>query len=376
MRSLLATALLTAACGQPSGSLTEPQEGVGATSPAVTTEAAQHFVLDHARMPGGTPVAIEIRDGRIAGVWPEPPDGLPRIDLEDRYVAPAFIDSHVHLAFRFGVDAVNRGVTELAREGVIGGVDLAAPSSTLPAFAEAEHWLAAGPMVTPLMGYPTQSWGAGGYGREVGGIAAIESAIDDLVDAGIDVVKVPIEGSLVFTAQELEAVVSHAHGHGLLVAVHALGDAEAMMAAEAGADLLAHTPADALSESTIAAWADRGVVSTLAAFGGGRIALENLRRLHDAGATVLYGTDLGNATYVGINPDEVALLLEAGLSPAEILDAGTRTPAQWWGMDSLGALAPGRAASLLVLDVDPLEDPSTLSEPAAVYADGVLVAGA
>ena len=44
-----------------------------------------------------------------------------------------------------------------------------------------------------------------------------------------------------------------------------------------------------------------------------RTALENLRRFHDAGGTVIYGTDLGNgAIPAGIHTRELLLLREAG----------------------------------------------------------------
>ena len=47
-------------------------------------------------------------------------------------------------------------------------------------------------------------------------------------------------------------------------------------------------------------------------------------------------------------------------------------PATFWGMDELGAIAPGKAASLLVLNDDPRSVPLTLAAPAAVFIDGVL----
>ena len=39
-------------------------------------------------------------------------------------------------------------------------------------------------------------------------------------------------------------------------------------------------------------------------------------------------------------------------------------------MDELGAIAPGKAASLLVLDADPLTEPLALTKPAQVYIRG------
>jgi imidazolonepropionase-like amidohydrolase len=64
------------------------------------------------------------------------------------------------------------------------------------------------------------------------------------------------------------------------------------------------------------------------------------------------------------------MLLLAGLSPAEILHAGTRAPADYWGLADLGAIEVGRSASLLVLDRDPLVDPLVLAEPSEVWSRG------
>jgi imidazolonepropionase-like amidohydrolase len=149
------------------------------------------------------------------------------------------------------------------------------------------------------------------------------------------------------------------------VAMHALGDADARTAAEAGADVLAHTPTAALSPETLASWNGKAVISTLSAFSG------DVAALKAAGATVLYGTDFGNTRDAGISVEEIAALVDAGLTPAEVLAAGTTAPAAFWGLDDLGAIAAGKEASLLVLGADPLVDPSVLAAPEAVYLAGV-----
>ena len=113
------------------------------------------------------------------------------------------------------------------------------------------------------------------------------------------------------------------------------------------------------------------MISTLRAFGGSAATVDNLRRLKAAGVTVLYGTDLGNTRDARIDPTELDLLAQAGLEPAEVLAAGTTAPAAFWGLDGLGTLAPGQAASLLVLDADPTKEPGTLSRPVMVVLDGV-----
>ncbi len=367
---------MTVGCGSapPSGPNVATRSA-SAVSPraALPTEEATHFVLTGARLPGGRAVELEIRDGVITRLAEAAP-GVPRIDLGGRTITPGFIDSHVHLAYAFGPEGVAVGQARLAERGVIAGVDLAAPMTAMDGF-EGERWLTAGPMITAPRGYPTRSWGADGFGLEVSGTAAVRDAVDRLADAGARVIKVPLEHGPALRESELEALVEQAHARGLKVAAHALGDAAAARAAALGIDVLAHTPLEPLSEATALAWRGRAVVSTLMAFGGSQTAVDNLRRLHEAGAIVLYGTDLGNSPVLGIDVEELALLRRAGLRPAEVLEAATSRPAEWWGLDPLGALEPGRAATLLVLENDPLAQPDTLARPHAVYLDGVRLAG-
>ncbi|HYF40343.1 MAG TPA: amidohydrolase family protein, partial [Gemmatimonadales bacterium] len=53
---------------------------------------------------------------------------------------------------------------------------------------------------------------------------------------------------------------------------------------------------------------------------------------------------------------ELELLVRAGLTPREALRAATRDGAVLLGVDSLGLLAPGKVADLVVLTRDPLRD--------------------
>jgi imidazolonepropionase-like amidohydrolase len=150
--------------------------------------------------------------------------------------------------------------------------------------------------------------------------------------------------------------------------VHALSNASALAAAQAGVDVLAHTPVEPLDDATVAAWRGRAVISTLAAFGGSADAVHNLARLRAAGVTVLYGTDLGNTRDPGPSADEVKLLRAAGLDDAAITEAMTTAPLAFWGL-SVGPAA-GREATFVVLDGDPRRDASVLLHPRAVYVRG------
>lgn len=89
------------------------------------------------------------------------------------------------------------------------------------------------------------------------------------------------------------------------------------------------------------------------------------------------GSDAGGYGY-GQNLMELELMVEAGMSPAQAIEA-TRRAAECLGLeDEVGTLEPGKQADLLVLDGDPLEDIGTvrrLDRLLPVMQDGVPVAG-
>ncbi|HEY7739073.1 MAG TPA: amidohydrolase family protein [Steroidobacteraceae bacterium] len=102
--------------------------------------------------------------------------------------------------------------------------------------------------------------------------------------------------------------------------------------------------------------------------------MDNLRRLVDAGVTVVMGTDAGNiGTLHGPSIHrEFALMSAAGLTPAEILRTATVNGARALGLaDSAGRIAPGMRADLVLLDADPLADPVNLQRVRVVVKDGV-----
>ncbi|MDX2058267.1 MAG: amidohydrolase family protein [Gemmatimonadales bacterium] len=84
-----------------------------------------------------------------------------------------------------------------------------------------------------------------------------------------------------------------------------------------------------------------------------RLAL--VKALSDAGAPLLVGTDVSGAGYTV--HQEMALFVEAGLTPYQALVAATREPARYLGLEGdFGIVAPGARADLVLLDANPLED--------------------
>jgi hypothetical protein len=93
------------------------------------------------------------------------------------------------------------------------------------------------------------------------------------------------------------------------------------------------------------------------------------------GVLLMAGTDVGLPhLFPGFSlHDELALLVEAGLSPLEALQAATRNTAQAVGLgDELGTVEVGKLADLVLLDADPLAAITNTTRIAAVVANGRL----
>jgi imidazolonepropionase-like amidohydrolase len=95
--------------------------------------------------------------------------------------------------------------------------------------------------------------------------------------------------------------------------------------------------------------------------------------LHRAGVPILAGTDVLNPyCFPGFSlHDELAMLVDAGLTPMEALQAATRNPAIFLrATDSLGTVETGKLADLVLLDADPIADIHNTTKINTVVLDG------
>ena len=100
-----------------------------------------------------------------------------------------------------------------------------------------------------------------------------------------------------------------------------------------------------------------------------------IRQFAAAGGRLAAGTDAANQMLIpGYSQhQEMELLVRAGLTPREALRAATRNAAVLIGVDSLGLLAPGKAADLLIISKDPLVDIRNTRAITSVMAGGYLL---
>jgi tetratricopeptide (TPR) repeat protein len=101
--------------------------------------------------------------------------------------------------------------------------------------------------------------------------------------------------------------------------------------------------------------------------------LEIVRPMRRAGVKFIAGTDLANPyCFPGFSlHDELGLLVQAGLTPMEALQAATYNAAEFLGkLDSVGTVETGKTADLVLLEANPLEDISNTKKIEAVVVGG------
>ena len=88
------------------------------------------------------------------------------------------------------------------------------------------------------------------------------------------------------------------------------------------------------------------------------------------------GTDVGNpwlAAGFSLH-DELTLFVQAGMPPLAALQTATINPARYLGaLDSLGTIAEGKIADLVLLDANPLDDIRNTRRIRAVIVNGCIL---
>ena len=106
------------------------------------------------------------------------------------------------------------------------------------------------------------------------------------------------------------------------------------------------------------------------------MAKKNLKRLSYAGVKYGFGTDAGPpGRFPGFFEQwEMELMVEAGLTPAQVIQAATKSAAEFLAAKELGTLEAGKWADLIVLNADPLKNIRNTRSISAVYIAGNRIA--
>jgi imidazolonepropionase-like amidohydrolase len=353
---------------------------------------------------GGPPLpdaAIAILNGRIAAIGPASaltfaPE-TPVRELPGTFL-PGFVNAHVH-TWELSDDQL-RG---WPRAGVTTVRDLSGPRDLLVARrdrlaasgdAAMPRLLVAGPMVTVPGGHPLPIYGESDRVLAVRGPEDAAAGIEELLDGGVDLIKIAVSGRTDTAWPELSdaeilAITETAHARGARVSAHVDRSSALRRAVANGIDDAAHMPRDRIPDDLIAEMVSRGValVPTIDVYEGlaeergneGEwrqailpVLYDNLRRFAAAGGILALGDDYGNPRVaLGMPMPEIRHWLVAGLTPMEVIVAATAGGASVCGLErELGRLQPGMAADILVVEGDPLADIGALERVALVLRGG------
>ncbi|MCP4699550.1 MAG: amidohydrolase family protein [Gammaproteobacteria bacterium] len=254
--------------------------------------------------------------------------------------------------------------------------------------------------------------------------------VQEMLSWNVEVIKVGIEEFDVFTFENflptLEAIIDESHSAGVRVDVHIFSMEGAKGAMRAGADMLAHLPGDAVVDDEFLALAAENdvLLSTTISFFENisqvldpevplnllgieqtcgdpeviatwddladipleqrpplplvfteQIMLASVARIHEAGIRIAAATDAGNiGTLHGAGLHrELEVMVEAGMSPMEVLVAATKNAAHLIdAKPDFGVLDKGNIADMLILSADPTLDISNTQEIEYVINKGTV----
>ena len=375
---------------------------------------------------------VGIADGEIVAVGDpgavnealaERGDGdVTEVNATRKVVAPGLIDAHVHVMMDGRPDvstavsdsdytasyraasnlraAVEAGVTTVRDLGSRGTLALDAGAAVAAGDLDGARVLACGRNVIMTGGHG--NW----FGREADGPAEVRKAAREQLKAGADVLKCMATGGVLtegavtgapeLTPAELDAFTDAAAPTNTPTAAHAHGEAGIKNAVEAGISSIEH--GTFMDREAAEMMADRGTywVPTASALRGivdngveAGIPEDAVAKAEDAadrfddawdhaldaGVPIAMGTDAGTPfNFFEDIPQEMAHMVDYGLSPEAALDAATVNAADLLGLDDVGRVAEGYQADLVLLDADPTEDVEAWREPEAVFAAGERVA--
>ena len=354
---------------------------------------------------------IVVRNGRIESIGPPPPNGFGAtgarvIDLRGRHVVPGLIDAHVHIGgmpqMRAALDSgvttvrsagvsnyVDVGLRELVRKGHLAGPDMIAAGYHVRPGVAAEIFFDF-PELGDLM--------AGGLTSA----DAIRRAIRANLSKGVDWIKTLATERAgtpetdprkqVYSQEELRIIVVEAQGRNIPVMAHAHGAEGADAAVRAGVRSIEH--GTYLTEETLQLMAKQGtyfdptadIVNDLTEPGGDYdnaglkprgemmqpILKAAIARAAKLGVKIVAGSDTGyGPNSIARVSREATVLVDAGLTPLQALQAATITNAEMLRLEKqIGVIAQGYEADLLVVDGNPLENIRTLLDPLLVVSNG------
>ncbi|MGO8999765.1 MAG: amidohydrolase family protein [Polyangiaceae bacterium] len=375
-------------------------------------------VVEHATVDVRGGAIVAVREAAAAGAGASPSTV---VDGAGKTLLPGLIDAHAHVWEREHLaQSLAFGVTTVLDQFSSPGFDAAMRDEQKRGAANDRADLrSAGILVTAPKGHGTE------YGFEIPTLAPGDDAqafVDARLAEGSDWIKIVYDDgrSIHFhlptlTREQMGRVVAAAHARSKMAVVHVSSMAEAKDVVDAGADGLAHLFFDAPATPELVAemaQKDEFVIATLSVIAsaegkpvgkallddplvspyitaaGARTLVRSFRvavaevpgaiatsvgRLKGARVPLLVGTDAPNegTTYGATVHEELALLVEAGLTPTDALVGATSAAAARFHLDDRGRIAPGMRADMVLVTGDPTSDVRATRAIDAVWKGGV-----
>jgi imidazolonepropionase-like amidohydrolase len=381
-------------------------------------------------------VTVLVRGDRIAAVGPDVqiPAGAKVVDLPDHTLMPGFIDMHTHITMDPsggysdpvlrqwpGYEAIV-GVRNARRTLLAGFTTVRNVGSGDWADIALRDAIANGIVPGPRIFAGAHSLGiTGGHcdvngfrpdlGVEPGPAQGIANGTQGVMEAvryqikyGADVIKICATGGVLsagdavgvqqYTLEEMRTIVETAAFAERRVAAHAHGVEGIKAAVSAGVASIEH--GSVLDDEAIDLMKQKGTYlvptrmafeavvrgaesGTLAPWAAAKAleiaphARDSFQRAVQAGVRIAFGTDAGVFPH-GENAGEFSLLVDAGMTPLQAIQAATTHAADLLGppAQALGSIAAGQYADLVAVRGNPLTDIRLLSLPDFVMKAGVV----
>jgi imidazolonepropionase-like amidohydrolase len=400
----------------------------GATAHAQTTALTHATLIDGTGAAPQRDVTIVMENGRIREIGPglAAPPGAAVIDLTGKFVVPGIINGHGHV----GPPPRDPQLRQYALYGVTTTTSMYFDQDDIAEFKAKQKAgdLRGARILTVKYRFMSEPFKPGSEAKtpEEG-----RAKVDEIVANGADFVKVWIDAQggrhPKLTPEFTAAVMDQARKHGKIRMAHIVELADARRIVDQGVNILAHNVRDQeIPDDFIATLKERNVsvISTLAreeamfVFGDSpgftdnpffqkgltpeRLALlktkkrdeqasdparpklmnafeidkVNVKKLSNAGIKLGFGTDSGgepNRFFIQgfFEHRQMELMRDAGLSPMQVIQAFSKNNSELLGIDKdFGTLAQGKAADLLVLTKNPLDDITNMRTIETVYLGG------